>query len=255
LNHLFSLTGTECRESDPVLRLLRNLCDLRVKRFFSRRAAKPQRKLGLFCAPETHSPPSSVPVFLSPTFVASDHSVHSVEGLLRGSGSKYLPLITYPLPPRDAPASLIDNLSSTALFSAVRVFRNIAFFMLAALWLPLTLHCRLEAAGFLIEAESHHKAQDCCTQSPVSDCAKDACPLLERATYRTSDTAVSLPAPAFLACVIDVCIHLLNPVDASGSGSVSTAPTSFDRPHDCSPIWHFVQRAAPPARAPSVELA
>src|SRR5215204_2298469 len=69
---------------------------------------------------------------------------------------------------------------------------------LVAAWLPVTLHCRLEAAGLF---EAHDAC--CATEqaaAPSSDCKDDACPTVEDALYKESAQALKVTAPVPTNC-------------------------------------------------------
>ncbi|MEJ1972378.1 MAG: hypothetical protein WDM96_07925 [Lacunisphaera sp.] len=119
-------------------------------------------------------------------------------------------------------------------------------FALLALWLPATLHCRLEAAGFL--AATDH----CCNKSGESssmDCKDDACPTVEDALYKESSAtlAASAPVESFgpdsFALLAPPGLELAIP---------SLSPIRHAPPPELRVAWQFLSRAAPPARAPSL---
>ena len=70
-------------------------------------------------------------------------------------------------------------------------FGRFLLFALLALWLPATLHCKLEAAGVFA---------DHCTDagSPATDvgCTNDACPTIEDALFKDSAVKLTVAAPA-----------------------------------------------------------
>ena len=117
-------------------------------------------------------------------------------------------------------------------------------FALLAVWLPATLHCRLEAAGFF---EAH-----CAETQAVAgaeECKDDACPTVEQALYKDSSATLSVAAPA--EChVPDCCTLLLAPESLRGEPALS--PARHAPPSELTVRWQFIARAAPPARAPSL---
>lgn len=126
--------------------------------------------------------------------------------------------------------------------------RRIAILLLLALWLPAALHCRLEAAGLMPDAncctETHHDA-------PADSCADDACEVAEGEFTKPSSSTLAAPAPALCACLlcftqISPPLELTPPVRAVSD--LAAAPPEIAR------TWHFVARAAPAPRAPAESL-
>jgi hypothetical protein len=125
-----------------------------------------------------------------------------------------------------------------------RVFsiRHIIAVVLLALWMPATQHCNLEAAGLI-------SAYDSCLGAG-NPCSPDGCRTIEGLTDKPSaDLLLKVPAPDLLVCSCLLCLQLayrdlriepLTPVIAA------------EKPQAWVPIWHFVRRAAPLSRAPSV---
>src|SRR5262245_44978411 len=82
-------------------------------------------------------------------------------------------------------------------------FLRLSILTLVALWLPVTLHCRLEAAGF-------YEMDECCVAEQASDeCSDDACPTVEDALYKESTQVLKVIAPDLSTCV--VCLELPPP--------------------------------------------
>jgi hypothetical protein len=115
---------------------------------------------------------------------------------------------------------------------------------LVAAWLPVTLHCRLEAAGF-------HGADECCASEQAAetpgDCKDDACPTVEDTLYKESGQSLKIAAPAVASCL--ACLALV-PEPATNQSELATA--SHAPPLEIEVAWQFLSRAAPPARAPSL---
>jgi hypothetical protein len=59
---------------------------------------------------------------------------------------------------------------------------------------------------------------------------------------------VQIAAPDFSASVFQFCFADVS----SQAAEPMLAPAMMERPRDWVPAWQFVQRAAPPARAPSL---
>ncbi len=122
-------------------------------------------------------------------------------------------------------------------------FGRVLLFALLAVWLPATLHCRLEAAGFF---ESHCAEEQ--AGAAGDDCKDDACPTVEQALYKDSSATLAVAAPA--EChVPDCCALLLAPELLLGEPALS--PVRHAPPSELTVRWHFIARAAPPARAPN----
>jgi hypothetical protein len=124
-------------------------------------------------------------------------------------------------------------------------FGRSLLFVLLALWLPATMHCRLEAAGFF---EAH---DDCATEQLAttgSDCKDDACPTVEDALFKESSAALAVHAPG--ECFLPDGLALLIETDAHSAASL-LSPTRHVPPAELAVGWQFIARAAPPARAPN----
>ena len=124
-------------------------------------------------------------------------------------------------------------------------FARTLLLLLVAAWLPVTLHCRLEAAGLLDQHDG------CCVMeqaaTPASDCKDDVCPTVEEALYKESAQSLKVAAPAVAECF--VCLaHLAEPAVAEPILS----PERHAPPLELAVAWQFIARAAPPARAPSL---
>jgi hypothetical protein len=135
----------------------------------------------------------------------------------------------------------------------VRLIRNIIVILLVALWLPTTQHCSLEAAGLFAPQEAQAKQIKCCGAQEKA-CAEDPCDLLESGDYRPASAQLTIPAPTFTVCACLFCVSVEQVLVLANAGA-ATARFSFDSPEDCSPTWHFMQRAALSPRAPSLVVA
>jgi hypothetical protein len=119
-------------------------------------------------------------------------------------------------------------------------------FALVAIWLPVTLHCRLEAAGVL----DQHDA--CCASeqraAPLSGC-QDDCPTVEEALFKESAQGFKIVAPAATDCLARLAIIALAHTRVP---EPALSPTRHAPPPELRVAWQFLSRAAPPARAPSL---
>ncbi len=125
-------------------------------------------------------------------------------------------------------------------------FRHIIAVVLLALWMPATQHCNLEAAG-LIDAHAEHKDSACF--GGENPCSHDGCRVIEEITYKPSADLLKVPAPDLLVCSRFLCLQLAYR-ELSVESVTPIAPA--EKPQAWVPIWHFVRRAAPLCRAPSV---
>ncbi|GEM_PF-225585 len=132
-------------------------------------------------------------------------------------------------------------------FSAVSFLRRIVALILLSLWLPATLHCQLEAAGFATLftcTEDHHDS----THSDHAQPNRDSCDILEAATFKPAANPTIAPhrLPAWDAPIFVRATPTLGQLPALMGVVDFVAP-----PPEISPTWHFTTRAALPARAPS----
>lgn len=145
-----------------------------------------------------------------------------------------------PLLRRDAvppPARRIDKTLKPTLLSSVPLVRRIVVLVIAALWLPAMLHCRLEAAGILFAA-------DCCDAAqkpalPAADhgehgCASDSCETAEGDFTSPSAFVLKVPLPGTGANLLFTPVAPppaeLAPPPATGVVEATTAPPDLIRP-------------------------
>jgi len=120
--------------------------------------------------------------------------------------------------------------------------------VLFTVWFPVTQHCNLEAAGLIAK----QCVDDCLPGQIASD---DGCALVENSAYKSGITVVKAPVPDLFACACHFYLQLLSvPWDAARE-IAPTSGASFERPQDWVSVWHFVRRAAPAPRAPSLSVA
>ncbi len=122
---------------------------------------------------------------------------------------------------------------------AVPRLRFIVALLLATLWLPATLHCALEKAG-LIAADAGD-AQD------GDHRATDDCATVEAGHYKVSDVSPGPAAPFLFAC-----FELGEVFSPETIILPRVSPERSDCPLEVPRTWHFLVRAALPARAPSL---
>jgi hypothetical protein len=120
-----------------------------------------------------------------------------------------------------------------------------AALLLAALWLPATLHCQLERLGFdAIFACADQSGQ--AAHGDSAGCTDDGCQTIEagQVAITKSDLDLLLPPP-FVCAGVPCFQYLVPPAPApeiSAFGQDETLPLQR--------TWQFARRAALPARAP-----
>lgn len=115
---------------------------------------------------------------------------------------------------------------------------------LAALWLPLTLHCPL--AGLICSGESAGCCEQHCGCSHSGDCHSDVCKIIESGNYIPNKATLPM-APAFW-----IGIESLAPMDGRHPLPLLTTLTqATGAPPGWTRVWQFVFRAALAPRAPS----
>jgi len=127
----------------------------------------------------------------------------------------------------------------------MRLVRPLIAFCLALLWMPLTAHCGLEAAGLLGSLEG--AADSCCGQGDT--CSHDGCSTIEDGEYTPHAPALKVPPPALADGAFG--FYLSRVVIAPPVENVAGAE-SVERPLAWVSDWHFVRRAASPPRAPTL---
>lgn len=116
---------------------------------------------------------------------------------------------------------------------------------LLALWLPATAHCGFEAAGFeeiFGCVGDHHES------SRGEPHAQDGCDIVETGRFRSSTGAIALSPPALVASIVPI---LLSPPQLALMPPAVGVREDRGAPHEVARTWHFVVRAALPARAPN----
>jgi hypothetical protein len=123
---------------------------------------------------------------------------------------------------------------------------RLLWLLLMAIWLPATLHCRLEAAGL-------EPAHECCAengaQASAGDCRDDPCPTVEENLFKESSQGLTVSAPSAWDCDLDGA--MMPGACASIPTVPALSPARHAPPPELEAAWQFMARAAPPARAPS----
>ena len=128
----------------------------------------------------------------------------------------------------------------------MRQFYRIVALCLATLWLPATLCCAVEAAGWevLCSNESCHEGE------PGE--VLDGCSVVEEGGYQSAVSNLKVAPPTADLCACLICLRALE-LGLEAQRAVVVAETT--RPRDWVPIWQFERRAAAPAHAPDSLIA
>jgi hypothetical protein len=128
--------------------------------------------------------------------------------------------------------------------------RRLFALALLSLWLPATLHCDLEAAGLdtLFHCLTEHHVS---TDGAHAESTRDACDIVETGAFQPAADTATLPPPALHALLLDlVFVPTVLPLTPPAHGLCE----QVSAPPEVARTWHFVVRAAPPARAPSAAI-
>ncbi|MEO6873791.1 MAG: hypothetical protein ABI222_03105 [Opitutaceae bacterium] len=117
--------------------------------------------------------------------------------------------------------------------------------LLVALWLPATQHCAMQVTG-LIPTTCPDEQSSCASQNA----AIDGCSTVENAAYSQATPVLKAPVPILAGLVGFLCNHCV--FEATAVAAVAFPRVTMDRPLDWVRTWQFTQRAALPARAPSI---
>jgi hypothetical protein len=143
------------------------------------------------------------------------------------------------------PTTSLDLSATGADFPAVSRWLKIASLLLLAVWLPATLHCRIEAAGLDLHWLGCHDHDD----STAEHCADDTCHAIEKQPYKSGKESPIVVPPDGCTCAL--CLTaLVCACEACAEPALSA--TGHAPPPDLAVAWQFSRRAAPPARAPAL---
>ena len=134
----------------------------------------------------------------------------------------------------------MTRLRPSTIYPAVSRLSKLIALLLLTLWLPATLHCALESADLVF-------ASSVCTDGSNDHCAGDNCAQVEDGLFKQQTDDLQVVAPDLAACVCFLCLQLPSPAAPD-----VLVPRSAERPQDWVTTWHFVRRAAPAPRAPSL---
>ena len=127
----------------------------------------------------------------------------------------------------------------------LRLVKIVSLVMLG-LWLPATLHCRLETLGFEGLFGCPEQGSNQAHHADEKNCDRDSCQAVESGNFfffPTKITPVSLPSldGNFVFCLLQV---IPPPAEMPIFSCAQSEPLPLQR------NWQFVRRAALPARAP-----
>lgn len=111
-------------------------------------------------------------------------------------------------------------------------------FALLALWAAAEDHCNLEAAGLM--------PSQCAADCGKGTTKDDGCEMIENAQYKNTLDHLKVPPPQLLLCLIALAPAIQ--VEAP----TPLEPARYAEPETLARTWQFVERAAPPSRAPAV---
>lgn len=121
-------------------------------------------------------------------------------------------------------------------------FGRMLVWCLAVLWLPASLHCAVDRAGLMTEPPT------CCDEpqdaAPLASACVDDCVPLDTATVELDRGGQGVAEPLWFTSLLAVLPELTAAVAAPQGEPPESAPPELKR------TWHFVARAALPARAP-----
>lgn len=123
----------------------------------------------------------------------------------------------------------------------MRFFRLVAVLLLLTVWLTAKEHCTLETLGVLPDS--------CATKCADACESDDACGLVESSSYKQAVDHVHVAPPTLLLCLFAAPISEKREGEAEFQEPAPMA-ASLGRMR----TWQFVERAAPPARAPALNV-
>ena len=110
-----------------------------------------------------------------------------------------------------------------------------------ALWVPITMHCKLESIPGL-------ELLRCVSDSPSSpDCDGDSCQAVESGWYKIEDNQAFVSAALGALVFPQAILRLQHPLTEE-----SVVVTLTPAPPELLNTWQFCYRAAAPPRAPSL---
>ena len=136
----------------------------------------------------------------------------------------------------------IEQFAFSGIYKTVNWITRLMAVMLAVLWLPVTVHCRIEMVSGLTFLACAEKA-DAHGPHQGQSCEGDPCSELESGFFKIEENSVVslpsalVPGPTFSLCDLDDTVP----------HSVLVCPSPPDLPRS----WQFTFRTALPPRAPS----
>jgi hypothetical protein len=138
----------------------------------------------------------------------------------------------------------------------VQYIYKVTALLILALWLLATQHSALEMAGLLpdhaAEVSHLHDSNGNESEVPIPHGAVHDWHFMEKTVGKPSSNLLKVPAPVLLLAVSFLCLQLFATASAREPSLTAIARVALERPMAWVPKWHFVRRAAPPARAPAL---
>ncbi len=136
---------------------------------------------------------------------------------------------------------------ASGINKAVRLLKTILALLLALSWVPLSLHCQIEAMpGWeFLSCESGEEEHSAPHQS--SDCEDDFCQIIESGLYKTEEKAPLLCSVNLLPPGVEPSIAISMQAPDPG-----LSPVANPSPPVLANTWQFTFRTALPPRAPSL---
>lgn len=127
-----------------------------------------------------------------------------------------------------------------------RILYRLVALCLAFAWVPATMCCSLEAAGWDVLCSN----VDC--QKDSGQSAADGCDAVDAGLYQSSSPSVKIALTVATLCACATRLFAFER-DFESRKAVCVAETT--RTRDWIPVWQFERRAAAPAHAPDSLIA
>jgi len=136
---------------------------------------------------------------------------------------------------------------ASGINKAVRILKTILVLLLALAWVPLSLHCQIEAMPGWEFLACESEEEEHSTPHQSSDCEDDFCQIIESGLYKTEERAPLLCSVNFLPPGVESSIAIsMQPPDPGLS------PSAIPSPPLLANTWQFTLRTALLPRAPSL---
>jgi hypothetical protein len=122
---------------------------------------------------------------------------------------------------------------------------KVAALLLATLWLPATLHCQMEAAEVHFLTHDHEGDEE---HHDYGDGSGDEHHAFKDPSVTLSKPVVKILPPSHTQALVLVALL----ATARDNPTSTLSPERHPPPLELKVAWQFMDRAAPPARAPSL---